>query len=81
MGKSKKKFPTGTWTANSQKCGKQFSHRRFRRKEKCLIQKGKYESLPYRQYELTNQWDLGGDGKAFYGFKTNEDWYAKAMRK
>jgi hypothetical protein len=26
-------------------------------------------------------WDLGGDGKAFFGFHPEEDWYVKLMRK
>jgi len=26
-------------------------------------------------------WDLGGDGKAFFGFHPDEEWYAKLMRK
>ena len=26
-------------------------------------------------------WDLGGDGKCFWGFHPGEDWYAQLMRK
>ena len=26
-------------------------------------------------------WDLGGDGKAFFGFHPEEEWYVKMMRK
>jgi hypothetical protein len=26
-------------------------------------------------------WDLGGDGKAFFGFHPDEEWYIKLMRK
>jgi hypothetical protein len=26
-------------------------------------------------------WDLGGDGKAFFGFHPKEEWYVKLMRK
>lgn len=82
MGKSKKKFPAGLYIGLSQKSGKQISHRRFRRRVHSQIQAGNYERLPYRQYEITNQWDLGGDGKAFWGFgRENEKWYVKAMRK
>ena len=40
-----------------------------------------FDRLPYRQYEITNQWDLGGDGKWFWGFAPGEDWFIKAMRK
>lgn len=82
MGKSKKKFPCGTNIGRSQKCGKQLSHRRFRRREHVLIQGDKYDRMPYRQYEITNCWDLGGDGKNFWGFnREDEEWYVKAMRK
>ncbi len=28
-----------------------------------------------------SSWDLGGDGKTFFGFYPNEDWFAKLMRK
>lgn len=26
-------------------------------------------------------WDLGGDGKAFFGFHLDEEWFVKLMRK
>jgi hypothetical protein len=26
-------------------------------------------------------WDLGGDGKAFFGFHPDEEWYVKLLRK
>ena len=41
----------------------------------------KYERLPYRSTELTSPWDLGGDGKCFYGYHPDKEWYAKIMRK
>jgi hypothetical protein len=28
-----------------------------------------------------NPWDLGGDGKAFFGFHPDERWFTKLMRK
>jgi hypothetical protein len=28
-----------------------------------------------------SSWDLGGDGKAFFGFHPDEEWYIKLMRK
>jgi hypothetical protein len=46
-----------------------------------LIQSESFDSLPYRQYEITNQWDLGGDGKWFWGFAPDEEWFIRAMRK
>ena len=32
-------------------------------------------------YEITNQWDLGGDGKVFWRFAPDEDWFIRLMRK
>ena len=37
--------------------------------------------LPIKQYELTNQWDLGGDGKTYWGKLIGEEWYERLMRK
>jgi len=37
--------------------------------------------LPFRQWELVCQWDLGGDGKQYFGHHPNEEWYVKLMRK
>ena len=37
--------------------------------------------LPLRQIELTSPWDLGGDGKRFYGYYPDELWYQRVMRK
>ena len=81
MGKSRKRMPVGTCIGCSQKRGKQMSHGRFRRRERILIRREFFDHLPYRQYEITNQWDLGGDGKRFWGFAPDEDWCIKAMRK
>lgn len=81
MGKSRKRTPAGTYVGHSQKRGKQMSHGRFRRRERMLIQRGGFDSLPRRQREITNQWDLGGDGKGFWGFAPGDEWFAKAMRK
>ena len=66
MGKSRKKTCAGTWVACSQKKGKARSHRRFRRLERTMIQSTRYDHLPHLQRELTNQYDLGGDGKAYW---------------
>ena len=66
MGKSFKKTCAGTWVAHSQKKGKAKCHRRFRRRERTMIQTAKYDRLPLLQRELTNQYDLGGDGKAYW---------------
>jgi hypothetical protein len=66
MGQSFKKTCAGTWLARSQKRGKTKSHRRFRRRERTMIQNARYDRLPLLQRELTNQYDLGGDGKAYW---------------
>ena len=66
MGKSKKKTCAGTWVACSQKKGKAMSHRRFRRREQTMIQRAEYDHVPLLQRELTNPYDLGGDGKAYW---------------
>ena len=66
MGKSRKKTCAGTWVACSQKKGKTMGHRRFRRREQTAIQNARYDRLPHSQRELTNQYDLGGDGKVYW---------------
>lgn len=82
MSKSKKKFPGGTCCCcKSQKRGKTVASKRFRRRSKMLIQQERYEHLPLKSIELTSPWDLGGDGKAFYGFHPECEWYVKALRK
>lgn len=65
----------------SQKHGKQICHRKFRRRGYVLINSRIYEKLPIRQWEIVNQWDLGGDGKCFMGYHIDEDWFIKLMRK
>jgi hypothetical protein len=40
-----------------------------------------FEKLPILQYEITSQWDLGGDGKRFWGWAPEEEWFQKEMRK
>ncbi|MBQ7062876.1 MAG: hypothetical protein IJM88_06275 [Bacteroidales bacterium] len=81
MGKSRKRTPASTCLGRSQKRGKKKSHGRFRRRERMLILSGRFDRLPYRQYEITDQWDLGGDGKCFWGFAPDEEWFIRAMRK
>ena len=82
MGKSKKKTPACTWCCcKSQKKGKQISHRMFRRHEHLLVLSEKYDQFPFRQWEIVDQWDLGGDGKHYCGHFPDEEWYIKMMRK
>jgi len=46
-----------------------------------VLLSGKEILLPIRQFELTNQYDLGGDGKCYYGYHPNEEWFLRVMRK
>ena len=39
------------------------------------------KNLPRRQYEITCLWNLGGDGKCFWGWAPEEEWFQKEMRK
>ena len=82
MSRSRKKFPAGVnCCCKSQKKGKKVASKRFRRKVKVLMHQESYERLPFFSIELTSPWDLGGDGKSFYGFRSECDWYEKVMRK
>lgn len=82
MSRSKKKFPAGViCCCKSQKRGKNVASKRFRRCVKSLMHQRKYECLPYRSIEITSPWDLGGDGKIFYGYHPECEWYLKVMRK
>ena len=82
MSRSRKRTAAGTWCCcKSQKRGKQTSSRKFRRCEHVAIKLGQYETLPMRQREVMNQWNLGGDGKHYYGYRPDEEWYRKAIRK
>jgi len=82
MGKSRKRTPVSTWCCcKSQKQGKQMSHRMFRRREHVMVHSELFKNLPLRQWEIVEQWDLGGDGKAYWGHSPEEEWYIKLMRK
>lgn len=82
MSRSRKRMPASTsCCCKSQKKGKQASSRKFRHKAKALLHQGKHHLLPLKSFEVMSPWDLGGDGKAFFGFHVDEEWYAKLMRK
>ena len=82
MSRSRKRIPGSTWCCcKSQKKGKQASSRKFRRKAHVLLHQGKDHLLPFKAFEVMRSWDLGGDGKAFFGFHPEEEWYVKLMRK
>lgn len=54
----------------SQHPGKKAASRRFRRVTKMHLQAGK-EILPIKSIEITNTYDLGGDGKVYYPYDPN----------
>ena len=75
-------MPVCTWCCcKSQKKGKQASNRKFRRKAHVLLHQGKAHLLPFKSFEVMSPWDLGGDGKHFWGFHPEEEWCIKLMRK
>ena len=65
MSRSRKSQPyTVGAGCRSQKRGKRVCNRKFRRQERRAILSGRWDSLPYRQIEVMDSWDLGGDGSS-----------------
>lgn len=82
MGKSKKRTPITCWACcKSQKRGKQFCNRRFRRRTHQRITIGDMERLPLLTREVMESWDLGGDGKSYIHLEPTDKYYIKLMRK
>ena len=82
MSRSRKRTPITCWCGcKSQKRGKQFSNRRFRRCERQNIRTGRFGRIPIYPIELTPSWDLGGDGKGYFHASPTDEWYIKLMRK
>lgn len=83
MSRSRKKIAAGTiCICKSQKPGKQMCNRRFRRKERRLLNHGRYSKLPFKPREVIDEWDLGGDGKRIYTWpEKDKDSYEKWIRK
>ena len=81
MSRSRKEVAGSTWCCcKSQKKGKRFCNRKFRRKEHQLMAMGEFEKLPYNLNEAMEEWDLGGDGKHAWFFSSSdyargEEWY------
>jgi hypothetical protein len=64
MGRNWKKVVCSTYVGcKSQKRGKRMSNRKFRRKERQCLDNSSFEKLPHSPKELTDEWELGGDGK------------------
>lgn len=75
MSRSYKKTPIRTILDKmSQHRGKKAASRRFRRVAKVQLQEGK-EVLPEKSVEITNTYDLGGDGKVYR--PNDENWNRK----
>lgn len=82
MSRSRKRTPVSTWCGcKSQKRGKQFSSRKFRRREHQMIATDHLDQLPRKSIEVMNPWDLGGDGKGYFYGSTDDEWFVKMMRK
>ena len=65
MSRSHKRTPIRTMLGKmSQHPGKKAASRRFRRVTKMHLQEGK-EIFPVKSIEITNTYDLGGDGKVY----------------
>ena len=69
------------WVGNSQKRGKRMCNRLFRRTERQAVCANLFDLLPLRPKEVMNQWDLGGDGKAFHHADSAGEWFLRLMRK
>lgn len=66
MSRSHKRTPIRTMLGKmSQHRGKKAASRRFRRVSKVRMLSG-YEVLPQKSMEVTNTYDLGGDGKVYH---------------
>lgn len=64
MSRSRKEVACGIWIAcKSQEQGKRMSNRRFSRKERQCLDSTSFDKLPHSTKELTDEWNLGGDGK------------------
>lgn len=82
MSRSRKRMPGGTWCCcKSQKKGKQACSRKFRRRTRMLLHQRDELVLPIKSIEVMSPWNLGGDGKGFFGFHPDEDWFIRLMRK
>lgn len=82
MSRSRKRQPyTVGAGCRSQKRGKQVCNRKFRRQERRAILSGRWDRLPYRQIEVMDPWDLGGDGKYYCHGDEHDEWFVRLMRK
>lgn len=80
MSRSRKKIASSTWVGcKSQKWGKQMSNRRFRHRERQCLGKSFFDELPQSPEELTDGWELGGDGKMVI-FAQSSERYEKYLQ-
>ena len=77
MSRSRRKTPiSGITTAASEKEDKRLANRRWRRRNKQLVQCGHYEPLQHLR-EITNVWLMDKDGK----FRFDPERFPELMRK
>lgn len=68
MSRSYRKTPIfGITIADSEKFDKQVANRKFRKKTKDMIKKGKYENLPIKLEQVHCKWSMVKDGKHYWG--------------
>ena len=78
MTRSRKKHPyTLNVVCKSQKWGKQKNNRLFRRVSRTNLKD--FKELPISPRELMDSWDLGGDGKSYWG--SDMEGYHRIIRK
>ncbi len=49
--------------------------------EREMLSHQEWDSIPVRQREVVDPWELGGDGKVYWYHAPDDEWYIKLMRK
>jgi hypothetical protein len=80
MSKSTRYYPAaGRLPGRSEKHDKRFAHRRFRRHEREAIHHGREPPVSLRQ--ISDIWNFNKDGKRWFGYHPEEEWWQRLMRK
>lgn len=80
MSRSSRNNPAGgITTANSEKHDKRVANRRFRRKTRLAIRHEREPPASPRQ--ISNVWCWAKDGKRWFGYHPEEEWWQRFMRK
>ena len=80
MSRSTRKYPAGKFNFGSRKEGKRLSHSLFRQRESMAMRTGNLQDLPFRQWQMVDQWDLT-DGRFYFGDWPRDESYYQLMRK